>query len=1182
MLIAALERLRGAGSARPAEPGRIAVLDLLRARTRRFEAVFVLGLEEGSLPAARAPVAVPRRRAPARARPRGSSAPTRSAATATSSTPPARARRGGSISCARRPTDDGAPREPSPFWHEVAAVFDPEDVARATRRRALSELDVADRRARRPSASGCARSRGSRPTRDAAELALALADANGWARRLGRARRAFERETRLRNPACSRQLGARSDVRRHRARALRRLLVGLALRARRSTRRRSTPRPTRCCAARSPTRRSTRSTRGLPKELGSDRVTPENARAGARRSCARCLDDALRGGVRLDLERGRGGRAARGALARPRAVPPRRGALAARASCRGASRSASAPSARRPSSSAGSSSATGSSLSGKIDRIDVDPFSARGIVQDYKSGKGAFSARADRRRAAPAGAALHAGAARPRRDRAARRRLPRARRSSRGARGMLRDEARDDLPGLQGERLPRRGDVLGAGRDGARARARLRRSGSAAATSRHDPKGGECPAWCDLWTMCRVRARRDERAAARGGRGARRGVRLGRRRARARRPCSSSGSCARSATTGSTSTRCSSITYTRKAAGELRSRIRAALARARPARPRARARRRLDLDHPRLLRPAPASASVRRRHRPALPRARRRAGRGRPRRGVRARARRVLRRRRSGAARGCSRPTAATRLRRMLTGVYETLRSAGRPLVLELGELRRPRAAARRELREAAQCLLDDPSATDEPARAAARAALDLAVAPGAAARPRRALRARGDRAANYEEARKRRRAGGARGRSRRATRTCSRSCSTSSRPSTPPAKERESALDFEDLQLYARDLLARRRPDPRARAAALPRDHGRRVPGHERAPVRADRPASRGGPGAKDVFFVGDEFQSIYGFRHADVDVFRERREQAAQRLPLTENYRSRPEVLAAVNHLFGDGVRRRLPAARGLGRVPRPGLRPSGRAARHRQGARTATRGEHWRRAEARHIARRVRELVDAGAATPGEIVLLFAAGTDAEWYEEELRRARAADLSRDRPRATSASSRSSTCCCTCGCCATATTTRRSSTVLASPFVGVSNDALVLIRRHAGRRPLFTGIERSLPDALDDEDERLIRAFKQRYDRLVAASGAALARAALRADRLRARLRPRRARALGRAAPLREPAQADAARALLRGAARPRHRGLRRASSATRRRSARRSSRRSPRRRARTRSGC
>ena len=22
---------------------------------------------------------------------------------------------------------------------------------------------------------------------------------------------------------------------------------------------------------------------------------------------------------------------------------------------------------------------------------------------------------------------------------------------------------------------------------------------------RHDPRGGECPSWCELWTMCRVR-----------------------------------------------------------------------------------------------------------------------------------------------------------------------------------------------------------------------------------------------------------------------------------------------------------------------------------------------------------------------------------------------------------------------------------------------------------------------------------------------------------------------------------------------------------------------------------------------------------------------------------------------------------------------------------------------------
>src|SRR5438876_802787 len=48
-VFAALERaeVRLAGSG---EVGRVAVLDLLRARTRRFEVVFLLGLEEGSLP----------------------------------------------------------------------------------------------------------------------------------------------------------------------------------------------------------------------------------------------------------------------------------------------------------------------------------------------------------------------------------------------------------------------------------------------------------------------------------------------------------------------------------------------------------------------------------------------------------------------------------------------------------------------------------------------------------------------------------------------------------------------------------------------------------------------------------------------------------------------------------------------------------------------------------------------------------------------------------------------------------------------------------------------------------------------------------------------------------------------------------------------------------------------------
>ena len=56
----------------------------------------------------------------------------------------------------------------------------------------------------------------------------------------------------------------------------------------------------------------------------------------------------------------------------------------------------------------------------------------------------------------------------------------------------------------------------------------------------------------------------------------------------------------------------------------------------------------------------------------------------------------------------------------------------------------------------------------------------------------------------------------------------------------------------------------------------------------------------------------------------------------------------------------------------------------------------------------------------------------------------------------------------------------------------MLASPFVGVSNDALALIRRAASKPPALRGIEHSLPPQLAERDQRLLRAFRQRFDRL------------------------------------------------------------------------------------------
>jgi ATP-dependent exoDNAse (exonuclease V) beta subunit len=61
----------------------------------------------------------------------------------------------------------------------------------------------------------------------------------------------------------------------------------------------------------------------------------------------------------------------------------------------------------------------------------------------------------------------------------------------------------------------------------------------------------------------------------------------------------------------------------------------------------------------------------------------------------------------------------------------------------------------------------------------------------------------------------------------------------------------------------------------------------------------------------------------------------------------------------------------------------------------------------------------------------------------------------------------------------------------------VLASPFVGVSNDGLVVLRRNATRRPLFTAVEKGLPEGLSERDRRLLQAFRQRYERLTALAG-------------------------------------------------------------------------------------
>jgi ATP-dependent exoDNAse (exonuclease V) beta subunit len=431
-------------------------------------------------------------------------------------------------------------------------------------------------------------------------------------------------------------------------------------------------------------------------------------------------------------------------------------------------------------------------------------------------------------------------------------------------------------------------------------------------------------------------------------------------------------------------------------------------------------------------------------------------------------------------------------LRRMLTGVYETLRAAGRPLDLQLGD--GPALALRLEaLREAAQCVVDEPGHDEQRAQAARmlellerdRQAEDLLDLTPFATRggPR-------ERFASYEAARK------------AVEQAALDELATRDRDllqellegfarSYAGAKERESGVDFEDLQLAARDLLSgneeiREREAWRFRAVMVDEFQDTNRLQCELIDLIA----------GEELFFVGDEFQSIYGFRHADVNVFRERRAQAGSLLPLTRNYRSRPEVLAAVNHLFGSDFGDEFQPLAASGEFPDPVFGTPVELLVTDKSSYSGT-GTHWRRGEARAVAARVQELVDSGAAKPGEIVLLFAAGTDAEWYEQELREL-GLPTYRTTGRGYFGQQQVADLLAYLRLLHNRYDDEALLTVLASPLVGVSNDALVLLRRSASKRPLFKGLERSIPEALDPRDERLFQAFRQRYDRLVAASRA------------------------------------------------------------------------------------
>jgi len=220
--------------------------------------------------------------------------------------------------------------------------------------------------------------------------------------------------------------------------------------------------------------------------------------------------------------------------------------------------------------------------------------------------------------------------------------------------------------------------------------------------------------------------------------------------------------------------------------------------------------------------------------------------------------------------------------------------------------------------------------------------------------------------------------------------------------------KRERSGLDFEDLELITRDLLSEHEGLREAYSSRFEHVLVDEFQDTNELQNQLLELLARG-----NLFRVGDENQSIYRFRHADVGVFRshwERAQADGRAESITVNFRSRGEILDAIDLAFertwgerfeplreAPGAREREPRTSPcvellvverakrcwedlLAREPNPFGEPTHAA-------------PAWRAAEARLLAKRVDELTRGGPWSYGDVVMLFRATTAMGLFERAL---------------------------------------------------------------------------------------------------------------------------------------------------------------------------------------------
>jgi ATP-dependent exoDNAse (exonuclease V) beta subunit len=301
-------------------------------------------------------------------------------------------------------------------------------------------------------------------------------------------------------------------------------------------------------------------------------------------------------------------------------------------------------------------------------------------------------------------------------------------------------------------------------------------------------------------------------------------------------------------------------------------------------------------------------------------------------------------------------------------------------------------------------------------------------------------------------------------------------------------AKRSESALDFDDLQLLVVGLFDSSPDIAAAYAERFERIMVDEFQDTNRVQLDLLDALDRG-----HTFVVGDELQSIYGFRHADVEIFRARRQaldaQAAT-ATLATNFRSRAEILQVLDDAFG--------WLHGEHHVPfvagRTDAQPQGEPVVELLLTETAgwdapevpdvagvlPSASRWRQAEARLVAQRVAELAGTEGVSAADIVVLLRSAGDMALYERAIEEHGITTLAAG-GRGYWGRQQVLDLCAYLGTLANPRDEEALFGVLASPLVGLSSDGLALLAIAAPQGRRWDAVQRELGADVDGGDARL-----------------------------------------------------------------------------------------------------